>query len=428
MTASIPHSSPLTVAAAREHVWQRSFASTGSGTVGLECEWHVFSDEDSSAIVDLDAVRSRLERCGHDGALPGGSRITYEPGGQVELSSPPRRGVVEACHVMEADRAVVAEALARDGCSLIGAGVDPVRQPHRQLRAPRYDAMEAYFDSGGCAGRWMMSRTGSVQVNLDNGRDAVDAERRWRLAQQLGPTLIATFANSPLAGGRVTGWRSTRSAVWWAIDPSRTRPVDARRGRAAWLDYALTARVMCIRTNADTYQPITEPLRFVDWIMQGHELGFPSTEDLDYHLTTLFPPVRPKGWLEIRYLDALPCPWWKVAAAVTTTLLDDPLAAAEADQASRGTSGLWCDAGRYGPGHPALARAAVTCFVSAIEAMERNAIDAELVELCSLYLDRYTARGRCPADDTLEPVRSSGGTSPSTMFELGLAAAIEHVA
>ena len=196
----------------------------------------------------------------------------------------------------------------------------------------------------------------------------------------------------------------------------------------AWLDYALAARVMCIRTSADTYQPITEPLRFVDWIARGHELGFPDVDDLDYHLSTLFPPVRPKGWLEIRYLDALPCPWWQVAAAVSTILLDDPLAAAEAEQASRGTSGLWCDAGRHGPSHPALARSAVSCFVAAIEALERNAVDAGLVDLCSQYLDRYVARGRCPADDTLEPVRSSGAVSLKAVFELGLASAVEDVA
>ncbi len=406
----------LTVTVARDHIWQSCFSAVASGSVGLECEWHVFSDADPMAVVDLDRLQARLEA---HGPLPGGSRITYEPGGQVELSSPPHRGVGAACRVMAADSAAVSDALALDGCSLIGAGVDPVRQPHRQLRAPRYDAMEAFFDSGGTAGRWMMSRTGSIQVNLDNGRDHTEAERRWRLAQQLGPTLIATFANSPLAGGRPTGWHSTRSAVWWAIDPSRTRPVGASGGREAWLDYALSARVMCIRTTPDTYVPIITPLRFVDWITDGHELGHPTVDDLDYHLSTLFPPVRPKGWLEIRYLDALPSPWWQVAAAVTTTLIEDPLAAAEADQATRTTGGLWCDAGRDGLGHPGLARSAVTCFVAAIQAMERNHVEASLVALCSQYLDHYSARGRCPADDTLDRVSGRVPVAPSMLFGRG---------
>jgi glutamate--cysteine ligase len=408
----------LTVAAAREHVWNRCFTSFATGSVGLECEWHVFSDADPLAPVDLAHLKSRLDPCG---SLPGGSHITYEPGGQVELSSPPHAGVDSACRAMAADRDVVARVLAADGCSLVAAGVDPIRQPHRQLRAPRYDAMEAYFDVGGPAGRWMMSRTSSVQVNLDNGLDDIDADRRWRLAQQLGPTLIAAFANSPLAGGRPTGWCSTRSAVWWAIDPSRTRPVGARGGRAAWLDYALRARVMFIRTSPAAYAPITEPLRFIDWINHGHELGFPSLDDLDYHLTTLFPPVRPKGWLEIRYLDALPDPWWKVAAAVTTMLLDDQVASATAERDTVAGSGLWYEAGRDGLAHPTLARSARACFVAAIEAMERTGVDPALVEASACYLDRFVARGRCPADDIIETRRGlvPAPVSASALFGPG---------
>ena len=62
--------------------------------------------------------------------------------------------------------------------------------------------------------------------------------------------------------------------------------------------------------------PLERPLTFTRWILDGHALGYPTIDDLDYHLTTLFPPVRPRGWLEIRYLDALPAPWWRVAATI----------------------------------------------------------------------------------------------------------------
>ena len=74
----------------------------------------------------------------------------------------------------------------------------------------------------------------------------------------------------------------------------------------------------------DRYVPLGDTLlRARDWVEAGHPLGFPTADDLAYHLTTLFPPVRPKGWLELRMIDALPDPWWRVPVAVAAAWIDD---------------------------------------------------------------------------------------------------------
>ncbi len=150
----------------------------------------------------------------------------------------------------------------------------------------------------------------------------VARDRRWRLAHDLGPVLAASFANSPLAHGVPTGWRSTRLAVWFDVDPGRSAPVvTSAPGPRSWADYALAARVMLMRCSDDEHRPLKEDLAFSDWIAEGHELGWPTPEDLEYHLTTLFPPVRPRRWLELRMIDALPDPWWQVPVAVAAVLL-----------------------------------------------------------------------------------------------------------
>ena len=94
------------------------------------------------------------------------------------------------------------------------------------LDHPRYRAMERFFDREGPWGRTMMRRTASLQINLDSGDDSdgvTGYRSRWTLAHRIGPVLVAAFANSPLRGGRPTGWVSTRQANWGRMDPGRTR-------------------------------------------------------------------------------------------------------------------------------------------------------------------------------------------------------------
>ncbi|HSS09425.1 MAG TPA: glutamate-cysteine ligase family protein, partial [Acidimicrobiales bacterium] len=252
-------------------------------------------------------------------ALPAGSRLTFEPGGQVELSSPPANSAGAACDAVATDLAVLREAFSPLGVQLVQRGLSAC-PPGRIVDRPRYRAMEAYFDTAWPEGRRMMCATAAVQVNVGLGGPAV-AARRWRAGHVLGPVLAAAFTSSPVPGR----WANARLATWLILDPSRTAPVCANGEPAdAWADYALDARVMLIRVG-DDYRPVLDgPLTARDWVLDGHSLGWPTSDDLSYHLTTLFPPIRPKRWLELRMIDALPDPWWRVPVAVATAWLDDP--------------------------------------------------------------------------------------------------------
>jgi glutamate--cysteine ligase len=392
----------LTIDDVHRLVRDRCLGTAGHGQVGVELEWVPLDAASPGRPVPSGPLHAAVEGAT---SLPHASAATLEPGGQIEVSTPPLAGPAAACRAADGDLAVLRRTLAGDGVALAGVGLSPVGDARRVLETPRYVAMETYFDRFGPAGRTMMCATASIQINLDFGPPA-EAEARWRLAHLIGPTLAAAFANSPLAGGRPTGWRSTRLATWAAIDSSRTRPVpvEGSSGGLAddWVRYALDAKVMLIRTGEASYEPLAHDLTFARWMIEGHELGYPDADDLAYHLTTLFPPVRPRGWLELRMLDALPDPWWEVAVAVTTALLDDAESADLAEQAAAPAAGLWEEAARHGLGHPTLARSATACWDAALGGVERLGADPALLSACASFHDRYVALHRCPADDLLE--------------------------
>jgi len=389
----------LTEAEARRIVGECGFrapASAGSTPrVGVELEWLPVDAEDLARPAPHESVGEVVAALG---PLPGSSRITFEPGGQLELSSPAVPGL-GACDVLCRDVGVVTAALAAAGVVLVAVGLEPGRPRERVVHNARYDAMEVFFDRDGTAGRTMMRSTAAVQVNVDLGEGA-EPERRWRAAHDVGPVLVAAFANSPLARGRPTGWRSARLAVWFDVDPGRTTPVlSGDSGPSSWAEYALSARVMFVRRSDEKSAPTGDDLPFSTWLTTGHPLGWPTAEDLHYHLTTLFPPVRPRGWLELRMIDALPDPWWRVASAVTAALVTEPAIADRVAEATRPVRGRWREAARRGLTDPALRRATVECFRAAIETLNG---DGSARDATTAFMDRYVLRGRCPADDRLD--------------------------
>ncbi|HEY6318911.1 MAG TPA: ergothioneine biosynthesis glutamate--cysteine ligase EgtA [Acidimicrobiia bacterium] len=400
----------LTEAEARRIVGESGFrapAVAGSAPrVGVELEWLPVDAADLARPARHESVGEVVAALG---PLPGASTITFEPGGQLELSSPAVPGL-GACDVLCRDLGVVREALAAAGVALVAVGLEPGHPRDRVVHSPRYDAMEVFFDRDGTAGRTMMRSTAAVQVNLDLGEGA-EAERRWRAAHDVGPVLVAAFANSPLARGRPTGWRSTRLAVWFEVDPGRTTPVLSETpGPDSWADYALNARLMFVRRSDQESAPTGTDLTFATWLTAGHPLGWPTADDLHYHLTTLFPPVRPRGWLELRMIDALPDPWWRVAAAVTSALVTEPAIADRVEAATRPVRGRWRDAARHGLAEPALRTAAVECFRSAVETLNG---DGSAGDATAAFMDRYVLRGRCPADDRLEAWMRAGRAETS---------------
>lgn len=372
------------------------FKTGPPSVVGAELEWLVADPNRPRAPVSLDLLRTAFS---DTGPPPNGSSVTFEPGGQLELSSPPAVGLTACWQALDADLTSVRRTLDDLGLDLVPAAIDPLREPVRQLHEPRYDAMEAYYDRIGDAGRVMMCSTAAIQVNLDAGVDPADIASRWDLLNALGPVIVAAFANSPTHAGRATGWKSTRQSVWQRLDPPRTsRAVPGADPVAGWAEYALDAPVLMIRREPGW---IPDPgLTFRQWIDGAGDP--PTHDDLAYHLTTLFPPVRPRGWFEVRYVDAQPLAWWPVPVAVLSALVDDPAARAGALAAARPVAGGWHDAARHGLADPALAAAASRCFALAVEALDRQGVDPRLVALVAAYRDEYVARGRCPADDAID--------------------------
>jgi len=311
-----------------------------------------------------------------------------------------------AIAAMHADVAAAKDALGPLGLTLVGTGLDCSGPRDRVLDAPRYRAMEEYFDTHWPAGRTMMRHTASIQVNVDIGAED-EIAARWRRAHDLGPVLLAAFANSPFdAKGRVTGWCSTRYAVWDGIDPSRTSAVhaDGLDPCAAFTRYALDARVMMVWPDGpDGDAIVPRPgLTFGEWIDDGHAGGFPTADDLSYHLTTLFPPVRPRGWLELRMIDGLPGEWWPVAVALTAAVLDDREAARSVEHALAATRGQWTTAARCGLADPALRETAGSCFAAARAAIVRMGADDATAAALDEYRQRYVDRGRSPAHDRID--------------------------
>ncbi len=372
------------------------FKTGPPGVVGAELEWMVAHGADRRAAVPISTLKSLLADAG---PLPGRSVVTFEPGGQVELSSLPAPHVTGCGAALAADVAHLESALGAAGLVLVPAGVDPVRPPVRQLHQPRYDAMAAYFDTvSSDLGGVMMTSTAGVQVNLDAGADPVDVARRWRLLHLVGPTLSAAFANSPVHRGAPTGWTSTRQAVWLRLDPSRTSPPPSGDPWLTWPEYVLAAPVMMLRTQSLPWLP-APGFTFGDWVAgRVGDLAPPTEDDLDYHLTTLFPPVRPRGWFEVRYLDAQDPRWWAVPVVVLATLLEHPGLADAVTRACAPVADSWLAAARHGLAHPALARAAKAVFAAVLPVVR----DAALRETVAEFASRYVDRGRCPADDVLD--------------------------
>lgn len=388
------------VAAATAYVAAGALSEGQERRVGLELELH---------LVDL-AVPARRPSWSEVEALvaglppmPSGSSVTVEPGAQVELSTPPRDDVSSAVAALRADRDVLSTALAAAGFGAAPLGSDPAREVRRCNPAPRYAAMEQHFEARGCGvpARAMMSATAALQVNLDAG-PAAGWSARIALIRSLVPMLVAASATSPYLAGEASGWHSMRQETWHGIDHGRSDPIPAGEPTVAWALYALNAPVMLLRGDHDM-SPVRSLVSFGDWLRAPDRLGRRATQaDLDYHLTTLFPPVRPRGYVEIRCIDALPDRWWPALAAVAVTLLDDPGAADLAAELCEPVAHAWEAAARHGLADPELRRAVTGCAEVAARCGPPD-LRGELESFAELV-----ASGRTPVDEIRSRAESHG--------------------
>lgn len=347
------------VGAAYQVIAEGALRSGDDRRVGLELEFHLVDLAHPGRRPGWAAVQALLPALP---AMPAGSSITFEPGGQIELSTTPHPDLVCAVTALRTDREALRRSLAAAGYGAAPLGSDPARPVRRINPNPRYIAMEQHFEAMGypAAGRAMMSSTAALQVNVDAGPEACWPDRLAHL-RALVPMLIAASTTSPYLGGRSSGWHSMRQETWHGIDPCRSDPMTSGDPREAWADYALQAPVM-LAVERDRLVPVTQRVPFGSWLTHPAILGRTATRaDLDYHLTTLFPPVRPRGYVEIRCIDALPDRWWPAVATLAVTLIDDPVAADAAAELCGPVAGQWESAARRGLDDPALRAAVTSC-------------------------------------------------------------------
>lgn len=390
----MPNARRTLTAAAAERLCTTMFAPSAQ-RIGLELEWPVHRRNDVTARPGAAEI-SQAVRC----VLPYGGRVTFEPGGQVELSTAPQRSVADVLEAARADEQALRSELAALGLVAESMAVDDRRPPVRVLEQGRYAAMEAFFSAQGKAGSWMMCSTAGTQVNISH--DADDPSERWQTMHLIAPVLIAAFANSPGTGPGGTRWASVRQGIWWSIDEARTQPVraDTEPGRA-WLDYALGADVMFV-SGPGPWGPdgtgLPPGLSFGAWMAGGHDTGWPTLDDLRYHLSTLFPPVRPRGWLELRVLDALPG-WIREVAALAVATASTRQAGRELRARLHLPRQPWRAAARHGLRHPALLAAAQEFFAVVHENVGSVSNRSEHTGLIEAYRSEYVNAGRMPGDD-----------------------------
>jgi glutamate--cysteine ligase len=328
---------------------------------------------------------------------PGGGTLTFEPGGQLEYSSPP---CCSASALLARLRAVVLPlraAAAAEGIDLLAVGIDPfnsVEQAPLLVHAKRYARMAEYLGRRGPAGATMMRQTAALQVNLD-----FDDEPwlRWRVLNAATPYVTAIFANSPIYAGQLTENQSTRAQVWRALDPMRTGlPYDERDPVGTYLEFALAAPAILYPTIEGEHRPFSE------WLNRAN----PTAEEWQEHLSTLFPEVRPRGHMELRSADSIAPQWYAAPLALTAGILYNPAALrATDDLLGKPDLGLLERAGQAGLHDPAIAGVASDLFEVALQGCEglgpRYFHPSDL-EQATEYFERYTRRGRSPADDMLE--------------------------
>jgi len=355
-------------AAAEAYVASVCFKHGPPRRLGVELEWVVQHADDPRRPLDARHLAGALgvhapptihpDSPHHP--LPAGSVVTVEPGGQVEISTPPSGSLTELLATATRDTAAVTDLVTAAGLRLAHTGTDPDRPPRLLVHSPRYHAMRESYRREGPSGGHMMCSTAAVQPCLDAGT-AGQLGLRWTALYALGPVLVAAFANSPVLGGRATGWASSRMALWAALRCAASPPVDCADPVAGYARHAVDAPLVCVRRPGGEWLA-PSGLSFADWLA-GALPGPPTTDDLDYHLTTVFPPVRPHGrHLEVRYLDAQPPGGWPLPVAVLAALLSDDAATSAAVELAEPTAGRWLDAARHGLADAALAAAAVAVF------------------------------------------------------------------
>lgn len=249
----------------------------------------------------------------------GGASITLEPGGQFELSGAPLKTLHETCSEVNSHLEQVRTVAEPLGIGFLGVGFSPLwtRAETPIMPKGRYNIMRAYMPTKGDLGLDMMLRTATVQVNLDFAEER-DMVEKLRIGLALQPVATALFANSPFTEGKPNGYLSFRAHIWHDVDPDRTGLLpfvfEDGMGFERYADYALDVPMYFLYRDGQ-YIDMTG-MTFRQFLEKGGSDSAPGARptigDWVDHLTTLFPEVRLKRFIEMRGADG--GPWRRLCA------------------------------------------------------------------------------------------------------------------
>ncbi|KAF6263857.1 gamma-glutamylcysteine synthetase [Scenedesmus sp. NREL 46B-D3] len=265
-----------------------------------------------------------------------GQSVTLEPGGQFELSGAPLTTLHQTCaevnsHLYQSK--TIGEEL---GIGFLGVGFDPKWSIEQIPVMPkdRYRLMKSYMPTVGTRGLDMMFRTCTIQVNLDFESEQ-DMIEKFRIGLALQPIAMALFANSPFVEGKPTGMLSTRGDVWTDVDTARTGNLpfvfQPDMSFEKYVDYAMDVPMYFVYRNGQYVNALGQSWRdFMEGKLPALPGERPTMGDWENHLTTIFPEVRLKRFLEMRGADG--GPWRMICAlpALWVGLIYEPQAQAEA--------------------------------------------------------------------------------------------------
>jgi len=290
-----------------------------------------------SVLLDRIADRAGWKRILEDGnviALEGeGASITLEPGGQLELSGAPLRTIFETCSEFHAHLELVRSVSEPLDIVWLGLGIHPIHAVDELPRMPkeRYRIMREYLPTRGSRALIMMFATATVQANFDYASEA-DMVDKVRTALAVSPIVSAIFANSSLSDGKANGFISRRMYAWLDTDPDRCGmlPIafEPDFGYRRYVEWAIDVPMFFLVRNG-RYEPAYD-MTFRQFLEKGRAGHRATLEDFDRHLTTLFPEVRVKQFIEVRGADAVPPGLTCALPALWKGILYDSTARAEA--------------------------------------------------------------------------------------------------
>ncbi|MAI90858.1 glutamate--cysteine ligase [Ponticaulis sp.] len=247
-----------------------------------------------------------------------GASVSLEPGGQFELSGAPLEHIHQTCNEVGRHLEEVKQVSDHLGVAFLGLGFSPIWSLEETPLMPkgRYKIMRDYMRKVGRLGQQMMFRSCTVQTNLDFA-DEADMVKKYRVSLALQPLGTALFANSPFAEGRPNGYQSYRANVWTDTDPDRTGMLpfvfEDGFGFERYVDYALDVPMYFIRRDGGYLNCAGLSFRdFMKGELPARPGELPTLEDFKDHISTIFPEVRLKTFLEMRGSDS--GPWDRICA------------------------------------------------------------------------------------------------------------------